>query len=186
MTRTTMERRELRFALTGFGPGAHDFVLVAATERGVAWADIDADERSLRGRFLAWSEKRYPGAAAREVVPADDPVLAAAIARLGNPADAREVPLDESGTELQLLVWRALRAIHAGSRSSYAEIARSVGRPRAARAVANACAANHIAILIPCHRAVRSDGGLGGFRWGIPRKRALLELEAALSPTRPL
>ncbi len=164
-----------RFSFTGIGD---DFVLVAASGRGVARVDIDADERSLRERFRAWSAERFARSDASEVRPGEDPTIGAAFARMANPFDARPIPLDERGTDLQILVWRALRAVPAGKTASYSEIARAVGRPAAARAVANACAANVIAILTPCHRAVRSDGNLGGFRWGIGRKRALLELES--------
>lgn len=86
--------------------------------------------------------------------------------------------MDLDGTPFQLLVWRALRRIPLGQRRTYADIARQLGRPSAARAVARACATNPVALLIPCHRVVRSDGSLGGYRWGWERKRALLEQEA--------
>ncbi|HUM91705.1 MAG TPA: methylated-DNA--[protein]-cysteine S-methyltransferase, partial [Candidatus Competibacter sp.] len=82
------------------------------------------------------------------------------------------------GTAFQQQVWQALQTIPAGSTATYAEIARQIGRPTAARAVASACAANLIAVLVPCHRVVRTDGGLGGYRWDLQRKRALLEREA--------
>lgn len=183
----------IRFALSRAG---HDRILVAATERGISWADVDGNERSLLDRFRAWSASRHPGAgtvkpAAVEVEPGVDARLDAALrvmraALSGDgaggrtPAGPGDIALDERGTELQLSVWRALRAIPAGKTASYSEIARSIGKPAAARAVANACAANRIAIITPCHRAVRSDGGLGGFRWGIARKRKLLELEGGL------
>jgi AraC family transcriptional regulator of adaptative response/methylated-DNA-[protein]-cysteine methyltransferase len=82
------------------------------------------------------------------------------------------------GTVFQQRVWQALREVPAGSTLSYAELARRIGMPRSARAVAGACAANRLAVAIPCHRIVRSDGGLSGYRWGVERKRALLEREA--------
>ncbi|MEI2781377.1 MAG: methylated-DNA--[protein]-cysteine S-methyltransferase [Candidatus Competibacter sp.] len=84
-----------------------------------------------------------------------------------------------SGTAFQRRVWQALQAVPAGSTATYADIARKIGKPSAARAVARACAANPVAVLIPCHRVVRGDGGLGGYRWDLRRKRALLEREAA-------
>ncbi len=90
-----------------------------------------------------------------------------------------DLPLNLKATSFQREVWRALQAIPYGSTRSYTEIARALGRPAASRAVARACAANPAAILIPCHRVVRSDGSLGGYRWGIERKRALLERESA-------
>ena len=89
-----------------------------------------------------------------------------------------DLPLDVRGTAFQQRVWQALRDIPAGATASYAEIARRIGRPTAVRAVAQACAANGIAVAIPCHRVVRADGALSGYRWGVERKRALLEREA--------
>jgi AraC family transcriptional regulator, regulatory protein of adaptative response / methylated-DNA-[protein]-cysteine methyltransferase len=90
-----------------------------------------------------------------------------------------DLPLDVRGTAFQHRVWQALREIPAGSTASYAEIATAIGAPGAARGVAQACAANALAVAIPCHRVVRSDGALSGYRWGIERKRALLEREKA-------
>jgi AraC family transcriptional regulator, regulatory protein of adaptative response / methylated-DNA-[protein]-cysteine methyltransferase len=93
---------------------------------------------------------------------------------LNLPAD---LPLDMRGTAFQQRVWQALREIPAGSTASYAEIAKRIGAPKSVRAVAGACAANPIAVAIPCHRVVRSDGALSGYRWGVARKRALLDRE---------
>ena len=89
-----------------------------------------------------------------------------------------DLPLDIRGTAFQQRVWLALRAIPAGSMVSYSELARRIGAPRAARAVAGACAANALAVAIPCHRVLRNDGALSGYRWGVARKRALLDKEA--------
>jgi AraC family transcriptional regulator of adaptative response/methylated-DNA-[protein]-cysteine methyltransferase len=89
-----------------------------------------------------------------------------------------DLALDVRGTAFQQRVWQALRAIPAGSRASYSEIAERIGSPKAVRAVAQACAANALAVAIPCHRVVRHDGTLAGYRWGVERKRALLEREA--------
>lgn len=94
------------------------------------------------------------------------------------PGTPLDVPLDIQGTPFQQSVWNALREIPAGSTISYTELAERVGRPAAVRAVAHACAENAHAVLIPCHRVVRNDGSLAGYRWGIDRKRALLEREA--------
>ena len=90
-----------------------------------------------------------------------------------------DLPLDVRGTAFQRRVWKALRAIPVGSTASYTEIAERIGSPKAVRAVAGACAANAIAVAIPCHRVLRTDGSLSGYRWGVERKRALLEREAA-------
>ena len=88
-----------------------------------------------------------------------------------------DLPLDIRGTAFQQRVWQALREIPAGTRVSYTELARRVGQPNAVRAVASACAANTLAVAIPCHRVVRTDGSLSGYRWGVARKQALLERE---------
>lgn len=101
------------------------------------------------------------------------------VAAIATPAAAGEIPIDPRGTSFQHVVWQALRLVPAGTTTTYSDVARRIGRPNAVRAVAGACAANPIAILIPCHRVVRRDGGLSGYRWGVERKRALLELERA-------
>jgi AraC family transcriptional regulator of adaptative response/methylated-DNA-[protein]-cysteine methyltransferase len=88
------------------------------------------------------------------------------------------LPLDIRGTVFQQRVWQALQAIPPGETASYRQVAESIGSPRAVRAVAGACAANSLAVAVPCHRVVRNDGGLSGYRWGVERKRALLEKEA--------
>jgi AraC family transcriptional regulator of adaptative response/methylated-DNA-[protein]-cysteine methyltransferase len=90
-----------------------------------------------------------------------------------------DVKLDAHGTDFQRRVWRALREIPAGATASYLDIANRIGSPKSVRAVAQACAANPIAVVIPCHRVVRTDGGLSGYRWGVERKRALLAREGA-------
>jgi O-6-methylguanine DNA methyltransferase len=96
-----------------------------------------------------------------------------------NPSAGFDLPLDVRGTAFQQRVWQALREIPAGTTASYADIAERLGAPKAIRAVAGACAANDIAVAIPCHRVVRNDGALSGYRWGVERKRALLDREAA-------
>ena len=112
-----------------------------------------------------------------------DELLKGTIAAINGAPIADAVPLRIEGTPFQRAVWDFLRTIPVGSRRTYAEIARAIHSPRAHRAVANACGANRIAILIPCHRAVRSDGSTGGYRWGRERKRVLLELEAICRPS---
>jgi AraC family transcriptional regulator of adaptative response/methylated-DNA-[protein]-cysteine methyltransferase len=94
------------------------------------------------------------------------------------PGIGLDLPLDVRGTAFQQRVWQALRDIPAGDTASYAEIAHRIGAPKAVRAVGQACAANALAVAIPCHRVVRSDGGLSGYRWGVARQRALLAQEA--------
>ncbi|MBM3769195.1 MAG: methylated-DNA--[protein]-cysteine S-methyltransferase, partial [Acidobacteria bacterium] len=101
----------------------------------------------------------------------------AVAAMIEEPRGVRDLPLDIRGTAFQQRVWTALRRIPAGSTASYAEVAESIGAPRSVRAVARACASNTLAVAIPCHRVVRGDGALSGYRWGVERKRALLERE---------
>jgi AraC family transcriptional regulator of adaptative response/methylated-DNA-[protein]-cysteine methyltransferase len=147
--------------------------LVAVTPRGVCALHLGDDEaellRELRGGF--------PRA---EIAPADPAAgawIAAVIAHLDHPARGLDLPLDIRGTAFQQRVWTALRAIPPGRTTSYGELAARLGRPTAARAVARACATNSVAVLVPCHRVVAADGSLTGYRWGLARKRALLDSE---------
>jgi AraC family transcriptional regulator of adaptative response/methylated-DNA-[protein]-cysteine methyltransferase len=146
-------------------------VAVGASERGVCAAlFLDGDDPESRMR------DEFPGA----VLQRDDTLgdMADEVREALQSGDADAVPLDPIGTEFQRSVWDELRRIPTGETRSYAEVARSLGRPSAVRAVANACGQNHIAVLIPCHRVVRSDGTLGGYRSGLDRKRSLLDAEA--------
>ncbi|MGE0639664.1 MAG: bifunctional DNA-binding transcriptional regulator/O6-methylguanine-DNA methyltransferase Ada [Thermoanaerobaculia bacterium] len=161
---------EIRFA-TGSSPvGA---VLVAATERGLCAVRLGASpvelERSLR--------RDFPRANIVEDRRRLRPFLAAVSARVTR-ASELDLPTDLAGTAFQALVWEELRRIPSGETRSYGEIARAIGRPRAVRAVARACATNPVALVVPCHRVVGSDGALTGYRWGVRRKKALLALEA--------
>jgi AraC family transcriptional regulator of adaptative response/methylated-DNA-[protein]-cysteine methyltransferase len=107
-------------------------------------------------------------------------VVAKVVGFVETPALGLDLPLEVRGTTFQQQVWQALRAIPPGSTASYAEIAERIGAPKAVRAVAQACAANTLAVAIPCHRVVRNDGSLSGYRWCVERKRALLDREAGL------
>lgn len=144
-------------------------VLVAATAKGLCRISFDEDESALR--------RRFPKA---ELVPGDAALagLAAQVVRLiEDPAAPVDLPLDICGTAFQQAVWAALRAIPAGETRSYGEIAAAIGRPGAVRAAGTACGDNGLAVLIPCHRVLRSDGSLGGYAYGLDRKKALLERE---------
>lgn len=150
-------------------------LLVARSARGLCAVLVGDDEDGLRQDL----HRRFPAAAVADADEGLD-VLAREVADfIDCPGRALDVPLDMDGTEFQRTVWSALRDIPPGSAASYVEVARSIGMPGAARAVARACAANPLAVVVPCHRVVRSDGSLAGYRWGVGRKRALLEREAA-------
>ncbi len=153
-------------------------VLVAQSAKGVA-AVLLGDERDALREEL---QRRFPRARITQSDPASTEIVASVVRMIESPARAAlaaELPLDLAGTAFQRAVWNALRDIPLGSTASYTEIAGRRGRPKAVRAVGQACGANPLAILVPCHRAVRSDGSLSGYRWGLERKRILLEREAA-------
>jgi AraC family transcriptional regulator, regulatory protein of adaptative response / methylated-DNA-[protein]-cysteine methyltransferase len=105
-------------------------------------------------------------------------MVAKVIGLIETPSVGLDLPLDIRGTAFQQRVWKALQQIPVGSTASYADIAKSIGMPKAVRAVAQACGANSLAVAIPCHRVIRNDGALSGYRWGVERKRALLDREA--------
>jgi AraC family transcriptional regulator of adaptative response/methylated-DNA-[protein]-cysteine methyltransferase len=157
----------------GFLKSSLGLVLVAASARGVCSITLGdsaaALERDLGQRFPDAKLTRDDAKLRRE--------FAAVAAYLDDPSRGLDLPLDTGGTEFQQRVWRALREIPAGETVSYAEVARRIDAPKSFRAVAQACGANRIALAIPCHRVVREDGGISGYRWGVSRKRMLLERE---------
>jgi AraC family transcriptional regulator of adaptative response/methylated-DNA-[protein]-cysteine methyltransferase len=150
------------------------WVLVAAAEKGVCAIYVGEQPEELAAQLLA----RFPQAASVK----DDPDLAAwvgaVVAFVDAPQQGLDLPLDIRGTAFQRRVWMALREIPLGATASYGKVAAQIGQPTAARAVAQACAANELALAVPCHRVVRSDGRVGGYRWGTERKERLLEREA--------
>jgi AraC family transcriptional regulator, regulatory protein of adaptative response / methylated-DNA-[protein]-cysteine methyltransferase len=146
-------------------------VLIAATERGICSLKLGNDEKELKG-LLA----REFGEA--KLVEEALPGLKQGIVEfLQGDANLAKVPVDIRGTVFQRKVWDELRRIPRGETRTYTEIARAIGAPGAVRAVGSACGANPVALVVPCHRAVRTDGGLGGYAWGLPRKKKLLALE---------
>ena len=165
-------RAEIRYAV---GPSALGAVLVAMTERGVC-AILLGDDAGLLERELG---VRFPRAQMVRGDAAFQAYVAEVVAFVERPEVGLEMPLDIRGTAFQQRVWRALREVPVGATTDYAELARRLGVPGGARAVAGACAANALAVAIPCHRVVRSDGGLSGYRWGVERKRELLRREGA-------
>ncbi|WP_210250335.1 bifunctional DNA-binding transcriptional regulator/O6-methylguanine-DNA methyltransferase Ada [Methylobacterium planeticum] len=160
----------IRFALGECSLGA---ILVAATDRGVCAILLGDDPDQL----LRDLQDRFPEAELRGGEAAFEAMVAQVVGFVEAPAGAFALPLDIGGTAFQQRVWEALRRIPAGTTASYAEVARAIGAPGAVRAVAQACGANAIAVAIPCHRVVRSDGALSGYRWGVARKRDLLARE---------
>ena len=156
-------------------PTSLGLLLVAVTERGVCSVSLGDDEASLVETLRA----EFPAAELARATDARDRLVDAVVAHVEGRADDGELPLDVRATAFQWQVWRALQRIPEGATRSYQAVAEELGRPTAARAVARACASNRIAVLIPCHRVVRVDGALGGYRWGIARKAALLAREGA-------
>ena len=150
-------------------------LLVAVTERGICSVALGDEENALVDALRA----EYPAAELARATDADDRLVDAVVAHVEGTARANDLPLDLKATAFQWQVWRALQRIPEGATRSYQEVARELGHPSAARAVARACASNRIAVLIPCHRVVRGDGALGGYRWGVARKAALLARESA-------
>jgi AraC family transcriptional regulator, regulatory protein of adaptative response / methylated-DNA-[protein]-cysteine methyltransferase len=149
------------------------WALIAATERGICMTALGDDKAPLEADL----RRRFPAAL---IWPADAKLThwAERIVRfVTDPAEQPDLPLDIRGTAFQARVWRALQKVPPGKTATYSEIAQALGQPKAVRAVAAACAANKLALLVPCHRIVRQDGDLAGYRWGIERKRALLAAE---------
>jgi len=162
----------IRFAVAQCSLGA---ILVARSQRGICAIGLD-DDPDILTRTL---QDQFPKA---ELIGGDadfEQWVAQVVGFVETPAIGLNLPLDVRGTVFQQRVWQALREIPPGARASYTEIAARIGAPKAVRAVAQACAANHIALAIPCHRVVRRDGEFSGYRWGVERKRELLRREQA-------
>ena len=169
----------IRFAIGECSLGS---ILVAASEKGVCAIFLgdnpEALVNELQNRFakarLIGGDRHF------------ERMVAQVIGFIEAPNLGLDLPLDVRGTAFQQRVWQALREIPPGSTASYAQIAKHIGASKAVRAVARACASNPVAVAIPCHRVVRTDGGLSGYRWGVERKRALLKREAAIKkPSHP-
>ncbi len=160
-----------------FGKSSLGTVLLGATPHGVCALFLGDDQEALGAEL----QKRFP----RTRLHLNDQPgeslrgqLARVMELIENPGRETNLPLDIQGTPFQQRVWNVLRQIPAGETLTYAQVAQRLGEPKAVRAVAGACGANRIAVVIPCHRVIRSDGGLSGYRWGVERKRALLTREA--------
>ena len=147
------------------------YVAIARTAKGLAAAFIGDDEEKLARHM----EDRFAGAGRDE----PDELTERVVQALDNTTDDMGIPLDPKGTEFQKSVWRALREIPVGATITYSELAQRIGRPQSVRAVAAACGANPIAVIVPCHRVIGKDGSLTGYAWGIEKKQLLLEREKA-------
>lgn len=161
----------IRFAVARTDLG---WVLVAGTARGLCAIDLGDSRRALTDSLKA----RFGRGEYSEGDPESALWLRRVTESIASPLRGLDLPLDIRGTSFQRRVWQELRRIPVGTTSSYGEVARRIGKPGSARAVARACATNPLPLAVPCHRVVRSDGALGGYRGGVERKRALLEREA--------
>jgi AraC family transcriptional regulator of adaptative response/methylated-DNA-[protein]-cysteine methyltransferase len=152
-------------------------VAMAATAKGICFVEFGDDRSGL----LAKLASAFPSAAFQvasvTAMPELETWISALAGHLNTGADLRDLPVDIRGTDFEIMVWSALRAIPEGDILTYSQLAGRVGRPSAVRAVASACGRNRISVLIPCHRVLRGNGELGGYRWGLDRKQALLQTE---------
>jgi AraC family transcriptional regulator, regulatory protein of adaptative response / methylated-DNA-[protein]-cysteine methyltransferase len=159
---------------TALGP-----LLMAATERGVCFAQFGKSETALITQLKSEFPRATLAASNMTESPELDAWIRAFEAHIDGSAPRPDLPLDLRGTAFQIRVWRFLIQVPDGDVISYGELAAGIGAPKAVRAAASACAANRLAVLVPCHRVLRGDGGLGGYRWGLERKRALIDRERA-------
>jgi AraC family transcriptional regulator of adaptative response/methylated-DNA-[protein]-cysteine methyltransferase len=168
---TSTARMTIRFAIGECSLGA---ILVAQSERGIC-AILMGDDPGVLARDL---QDRFPPARLVGGDAAFEQLVARVVGFVEAPQVGLDLPLDVRGTAFQERVWRVLQNVPSGETLSYTELAQRIGAPKAVRAVAGACAANALAVAIPCHRVLRNDGALSGYRWGVERKRKLLEREA--------
>jgi len=162
---------DIRFAVGECSLGS---ILVAQSERGICAIFLGDDPDALVREL----QDQFPNA---NLIGGDagfEQLVAKVVGFVEAPERGLDLPLDVRGTAFQQRVWQSLRRIPAGSTASYTDVAKLIGSPRSVRAVAQACGANKLAVVIPCHRVVRNDGALSGYRWGVERKRALLKKEA--------
>jgi len=158
----------------GFADTPLGLIVVAQTENGVCALLFGDTPTALKQELV----RRFPHATLRHDKQFMQEKIALVVETITAPALVNNIPLDIQGTVFQEKVWQALRKIEPGQTASYADVAQAIGQPKAARAVATACAANPVAVLVPCHRVVRGDGAVSGYRWGVERKRALLDTES--------
>ena len=167
----------IRWSIAGTALGT---ALVATTERGICMVELGADADALEAKL----RDEFPQARLQRVDAGRDEFLAPRVRAVAERLRGRggDVPVDLLGTAFQKKVWDALMRIPPGETRSYAALAAQLGQPKAARAVASACAHNRVAVVVPCHRVIRGDGSLGGYRWGLPLKQQLLQRERVARP----
>jgi len=173
MMSTTTNQGDICFATA---PCTLGVLLLAQSSHGVCAVFFGDDDKLLVQQL----QRAFPDAQLQQAQTVLKAALAEVMAVLENPKTLCLLPLDTGGSAFERQVWQALRQIAPGATASYSEIAECIGKPRAVRAVASACARNRLALLIPCHRVVRRDGALAGYRWGVERKRMLLAQETVL------
>ncbi|HEU4961404.1 MAG TPA: methylated-DNA--[protein]-cysteine S-methyltransferase [Sphingomonas sp.] len=166
-------KETLHYAIGGSTLGV---VIAATSDKGVA-AILIADDADRAAREL---RSAFPGVTLVEDRSLAGAALAAAVRLVDTPRHEFDLPLDLRGSELELAVWQALRAIPAGETRSYGALAKALPVPATAQEVGAACAANRIAVAVPCHRVVKADGGISGYRWGVARKRRLINMEGVV------
>jgi AraC family transcriptional regulator, regulatory protein of adaptative response / methylated-DNA-[protein]-cysteine methyltransferase len=166
----------------GYAPAATKLgpLLVAATERGICMVEFGPESKLLQEL-----NRRFPQARIESATAGMQQWIQRVVAVIDENSPDPGLPLDLRGTAFQMRVWRALTRIPSGKTLSYSELAKRIGAPTSTRAVASACASNHVAVLVPCHRVVASSGKLTGYKWGIERKRRLLESEQAANGDQP-
>ena len=149
------------------------WIIVAATDRGICAIEF-GDDPSMLPRQL---QDRFPKATVTRAGPGFTSLIGEVVKFIKTPQDTFNIPLDIQGTAFQQQVWNILRKIEPGQTMTYTEVAEKIGNPNAVRAVATACASNRLAVVIPCHRVISKDGKLSGYRWGVERKKMLLDNE---------
>ena len=168
--RAKPENQSIRFAI---GECSLGLILVASSQTGICAISLGDEAAQLTNAL----HHRFPQAQPINGDPDFERLIAKVISFIEAPASKTDLPLDVRGTDFQQRVWQTLQTIPAGSTASYTDIANRIGSPQAVQAVAGACAANRLAVVIPCHRVIRTDGSLSGYRWGVKRKEELLRRE---------
>lgn len=187
MSIVTPEASNLTTHLFSVHPSQRCLVLVVTSQRGVCRVELGDDRETLVNSAVSRFKPlaQWDGQPESELATRHQELAKQTVAMVDESKTAEaDFPVDLNGTDFQKEVWRGLQSIPFGSTTTYQKLATQIGRPTSVRAVANACGANPLAVLIPCHRVLRTDGGIGGYRWGVAHKRALLSIEQSLPTDR--